>query len=279
MQRQGLALRAGRGRASGRRGGDRPHVPCIGTQSCPQRRSPSPPGPAPSRPNGGRRQRKRGSLPRPHARLPGAPRGRKGTAMRKPRGGGGKPQGSASARRSAFPAAALAHRAQHAVPRGEAKRCTSRTCTPPNPPPMVRNCPRRRNRGGREHQPRGAARCFVPRERQRMRRSASPPDGRSPAQRLRGRGRRERGENKARNESQRAPLIAWEGRERGGFRGLPPGRATCGTRERHGRALRPQCKQQSRGRVPLLNPRVSQLRAAPTPRHRSAPTGGQRCSP
>lgn len=194
--------------------------------------------------------------------------------------GGGKPQGSASARRSAFPAAALAHRAQHAVPRGEAKRCTSRTCTPPNPPPpMVRNCPRRRNRGGREHQPRGAARCFVPRERQRMRRSASPPDGRSPAQRLRGRGRRERGENKARNESQRAPLIAREGRERGGFRGLPPGRATCGTRERHGRALRPQCKQQSRGRVPLLNPRVSQLRAAPTPRHRSAPTGVQRCSP
>lgn len=88
-----------------------------------------------------------------------------------------------------------------------------------------------------------------------------------------------RGENKARNESQRAPLIAREGRERGGFRGLPPGRATCGTRERHGRALRPQCKQQSRGRVPLLNPRVSQLRAAPTPRHRSAPTGGQRCSP
>lgn len=194
-------------------------------------------------------------------------------------GGGGKPQGSASARRSAFPAAALAHRAQHAVPRGEAKRCTSRTCTPPNPPAMVRNCPRRRNRGGREHQPRGAARCFVPRERQRMRRSASPPDGRSPAQRLRGRGRRERGENKARNEAQRAPLIAREGRERGGFRGLPPGRATCGTRERHGRALRPQCKQQSRGRVPLLNPRVSQLRAAPTPRHRSAPTGGQRCSP
>lgn len=142
------------------------------------------PGPALSRPDGGRRRRERGTVRWPHARLLRArrsttalpPARRCGHLAGTPRA----PPGPGTALSPSCGRALATHTARCATARGEALQLPHRL-PPPPPPHSGGELPQEKEPGGAQSNPGGYA-VFVPRKQRRMRRSASPPDGCSRAQ-------------------------------------------------------------------------------------------------